>query len=255
MIRVRDAARLVALKDSLGAMRFALLLRVNRVDLAHVRDGDSLVVPSEFDPAALSPFPAAVRAADSLRKLLVVSARVQAFAVYDSGRLVRWGPTSTGREEKPTTPGLYRTNWKQRARTSTFNDEWRLEWYVNLDSRLGISLHQYELPGRPASHSCVRLLEEDAQWLYDWAEGWSLSPDGRTVLRPGSPVIVMDAFAFGQPRPWRLLPADPQATDVSATEITAAIARLLGTAGASVAHHDSTSYTAAPARAATVSDS
>ena len=46
--------------------------------------------------------------------------RVQAFAAYDSGALVRWGPTSTGRREMPTPARLFHTNWKARQRTSTF---------------------------------------------------------------------------------------------------------------------------------------
>ena len=175
------------------------MLRLNRVDLGHARQGDTLVVPSVFDWARLAPFPDTLPAGGVPPRLLVVSARVQAFGAYEAGRLVRWGPTSTGRQEKPTPPALYHANWRQRTRTSTFNDEWILHWYVNLSNFDGISLHQYELPGRPASHSCVRLLEDDAAWLYHWVETWKLVPgdppqgararhagrgDGRIRLRP-----------------------------------------------------------------------
>lgn len=219
-----DPRALHELELRLGADGFLAVLKLNRIDLAHARRGDTLVVPERLDMAALSPFPAEIPAARELAKLLLVSARVQAFAAYDTGRLVRWGPTSTGRREKPTPPGLYRTNWKDRERVSTFNEEWLLEWYVNLENREGISLHQYDLPGRPASHSCVRLLGDDAEWLYGWADTWSLTPDGRGVVKEGTPVVVMGAYAFGQRRPWKRLPADPRATAVTAAELDSALA-------------------------------
>ena len=181
-------------------------------------------MPSVFDWARLSPFPDTLPAAGLPPKLLVVSARVQAFGAYEAGRLVRWGPTSTGRQEKATPPGLYHANWRQRTRASTFNDEWVLHWYVNLSNFDGISLHQYELPGRPASHSCVRLLEDDAEWLYRWVDTWKLVPgDRRKVLVQGTPVAVLDEYAFGRRRPWKRLPDDPRATTLGAGEIAAAL--------------------------------
>jgi hypothetical protein len=205
---------------------FDLVLRLNRIDLDHARQGDTLVVPSTFDWVRLAPFPDTLPAGGLPPRLLVVSARVQAFGAYETGRLVRWGPTSTGRLETPTLPGLYHANWKQRTRTSTFNDEWILHWYVNLSNFDGISFHQYELPGRPASHSCVRLIEDDATWLYHWVDTWKLVPgDYRKVLEHGTPVVVMDEYAFGQRRPWKRLPEDPQATRLRTEEIEAALSR------------------------------
>jgi hypothetical protein len=228
-----DGARALArLRQELGERRFDAVLKVNRRDLRHVREGDTLAVPDTLhDWIGLSPFPAALTAAADHSKLLLISLRVQAFAAYDSGRLSRWGPTSTGREEQPTPAGLYHTNWKDKERTSTFNDEWLLKWYVNLHNTLGISLHLYDLPGYPASHSCVRLLEDDAIWLYEWAESWNLSPDGRTVLRQGSPVVVFGEYAWDRRPPWRELWRDSTATDVSAGEIEEALIRWLPRSG------------------------
>jgi len=223
---ITDEKALSGLARRLGPDSFAVVLALNRIDLAHARQGDTLVVPSTFDLARLSPFPDTLPAARTLPKLLLVSARVQAFGAYESGRLRRWGPTSTGRQEKPTAPGLYHTNWRQRRRVSTFNDEWVLNWYVNLGNFDGISLHQYELPGRPASHSCVRLLEDDAAWLYHWVETWKLVPgDRRKIAEQGTPVVVMDEYAFGGRKPWKRLPEDPRATAVAAEEIEAALGR------------------------------
>jgi hypothetical protein len=218
------AAALRALQRDLGENRFQLVLKINRLDLAHVRDTDTLQVPEPFlEEPAYSPFPAAVAGLDSLRKLLLVSLRVQAFAAFESGRQVHWGPTSSGREELPTPRGLYHTNWKAKVRHSTIDSAWVLNWCFNL-SRWGISLHEYDLPGYPASHSCVRLLAEDAKWIYGWAEQWRLSEDGRTVLREGTPVVIFGEYAYGRRPPWKRLAQDPHATDVGLEEIRGALA-------------------------------
>jgi hypothetical protein len=130
----------------------------------------------------------------------------------------------------PTPVGLYHVNWQDKERVSTFNDEWLLRWYANLDNTLGTSIHQYALPGRPASHSCVRLAAEDAEWFYAWADEWRLSADGREVLVPGTPVVVFGSYGFGRRPPWKLLPEDPQAATLSAAEMDSALALLRGPA-------------------------
>jgi hypothetical protein len=156
-------------------------------------------------------------------KLLLVSLRVQAFAAYDSGRLVRWGPVSSGRKAMPTPVGLYHTNWKDERRVSTFDEEWLLLWYMNLHNFQGVSLHQYELPGRPASHSCLRLLEVDARWLYAWCEQWTLAPDHRTIVKHGTPVVVFGEWRWGRRAPWKRLPEHPDACALAPEEIEDAL--------------------------------
>ena len=211
---------------ALGPERFLLALKVNRRDSLHLRPGDSVVVAvdSSLTLLDLAPFPRELPAARDSAKLMLVSRRVQAWAAYQRGRLERWGPTSTGRESLQTPAGLYHTNWKDRDRLSTFNDEWRLEWYVNLENYLGISFHLYDLPGYPASHSCVRLLLDDARWIYGWCDSWTLDPDDRRrVVTPGTPVVVFGQYAFGRKAPWRNLAADSSATDVPLFEIEAAL--------------------------------
>jgi hypothetical protein len=225
---IPTAAALAGLRRELGdTTAFAWVLKLNRIDLAHARRGDTLWLPDRTDllrdSFALSPFPRRLAIADSLPKLLLISLRVQAFAAYEHGNLERWGPTSTGRESLPTPAALYHTNWKARQRTSTFNDEWLLKWYLNLENYLGISLHLYDLPGHPASHSCVRLALDDAMWLYDWCDTWLLSGDGRKVERHGTPVLAFGAYAYGRRAPWRNLAADPRATRLATAEIEAAL--------------------------------
>src|SRR5262245_11279730 len=100
---IESARAFTAFARTLGPEALALVLKVNRIDRAHVRVGEALVVPDRLDdPLALSPLPRELPALADVPKLVVISRRVQAFGGYEHGRLVRWGPTSTGKRETPT---------------------------------------------------------------------------------------------------------------------------------------------------------
>ncbi len=152
-------------------------------------------------------------------KYVVVHQPFQVFGAYESGRLVRWGPISSGRKETATPAGSYNLTWRSRKRTSTDNEAWVLEWYFNFINSRGVSFHQFDLPGYAASHACVRMLQRDAQWLYGWGDQWKLSEDRRTVDVPGTPVLVIGEFGHGQPGPWTSLP-----TLAAPIELPAAVA-------------------------------
>jgi lipoprotein-anchoring transpeptidase ErfK/SrfK len=225
---VRGAGSVAELRSKLGEQGLQLVLKLNRVDLDHVRRGGMLLVPeTESDLLAVSPFPAELEAADSVGKLILVSRRVQAFGVYQSGKLVYWGPTSTGKKATETPAGLYHTNWRKKLTHSTVNSSWVLPWCFNLDNFEGISFHQYDLPGYPASHGCVRLLEEDAKWIYEWADQWVLSKSDRSLLAHGTPVIIFGDYRYGQTAPWKKLADDPDAASLSPTEIEEALSKHL----------------------------
>jgi lipoprotein-anchoring transpeptidase ErfK/SrfK len=210
-----------------GRAGMALVYKVNRVDRWHVRVGDTLAIPDLADELTLSPFPRAVDSLRAVPRLLLVSRRVQAFGAFERGALARWGPVSTGKPATPTPAGLFAMNWKARRTVSTEDPLWVLDWYVNFDNRRGLSLHEFELPGYPASHACVRLLEDDARWLYEWADEWILAPGGRSVAAHGTPILVFGDYARGQRPPWKWLAGDPRATDVTPAEIDSALAGTL----------------------------
>jgi hypothetical protein len=189
-----------------------LLEMLNRRDRAHLIRPDppvpGLLVPSTWpaDALALSPFPAAWPAAETLPKAIVVHQAMQAFAAYENGRLVRWGPVSTGRKQSPTPDGAWNLTWRSRKRRSTDNKDWLLEWYFNFVNERGVSFHLFDRPGYPASHACVRLLLRDAQWLYEWGQQWTLDADHK-LQAPGTPVWVLDRYPFGSPFAWLTIPA------------------------------------------------
>lgn len=179
-----------------------VLEKLNRTDLKHLPRLDRIVVPSEWrHDIGHSPFPATYPAATATPKLLIVDQPSQVFAAYEHGRLVHWGPTSTGRQAKPTPSGRYDLNWRARTRTSTLSGEWRLNWYFNFQNFRGLAFHEFDLPGMPASHACVRLLARDAMWVYKWGESWVLDAAGHLV-QPGTPVVIIGQYAFGAEKPW-----------------------------------------------------
>jgi hypothetical protein len=179
-----------------------LLEKLNRADLKHLSRLEKIVIPAEWRAELEhSPFPDTYAAAAATPKLLIVDQPSQAFAAYEYGRLVHWGPTSTGRQAKPTPSGRYDLNWKARTRLSTLSGEWRLNWYFNFHNRRGLAFHEFDLPGVPMSHACVRLLARDATWIYKWGDSWVLDAAGQLV-QPGTPVVIMGQYAFGAPKPW-----------------------------------------------------
>jgi hypothetical protein len=193
-----------AILSQFDEQQIGVVEKLNRADRAHMIRAAHLVVPDSWvgDELQYSPLPAAVPRFEPHPKMLLVFLPDQVFGAYEDGRLVRWGPVSSGRAAMPTPQGLFYLNWRSRERASTDNPRWRMRWYFNFDNRRGLAFHEYGLPGLPASHACIRLLARDAQWLFAWGEGWMLSPDRREVLRRGTPVLILGAYAFEGRRPW-----------------------------------------------------
>lgn len=195
------------LRRRFSSSQLELLEKLNRSDVAHLARLPVLVIPEQWseDDMQYSPLPPVSTWASSHSKALIVHQPSQVFGAYEQGRLARWGPISSGREKYPTPSGLFHLNWRSPGRTSTEDPDWYMRWYFNFQNDRGLAFHQLELPGRPASHACVRLLERDARWLYDWGEGWVLDERGWNVLDPGTPVLILGRYNFDEPPPWRSL--------------------------------------------------
>lgn len=223
-VRLAGPGTVVRLQAKLGGDRFLDVLKLNRLDRAHALAADTLLLPDgSLSLMDLSPWPNRLETADSVPKVLLISLRIQAFAAYENGDLARWGPISSGGPNAPSRTGLYFVCWKARSHVSTSDSTWIMPWTVNIDPEIGTALHQYSLPGVPASHCCIRLLEEDAMWIYDWVSTWKLSRSGRSVLARGTPVILFGAYDYDAPPPWRRLAVDPGATDMTSAEVASAL--------------------------------
>lgn len=199
------------------------VLKINRIDQSHAKRRNILVPDAVASELEYAPLPAELHQLADIPKFIAVSRRVQAFGAYEYGRLVRWGPTSTGKLTTPTDSGLFFTNWKSRTAISTDDPSWILNWYFNIIALKGVAFHQYELPGKPASHGCVRLLEEDAKWIYGWADQW-VPGRGSKVKEYGTPVLIFGDYAYGQPAPWLGLATGDSSAVVSDQELGDALA-------------------------------
>lgn len=204
---VLDSLRRVCAKTDSTFTMYRIITLLNRKDLYFMRVGDTLVMPDTnySDVLAYSLFPQYWKGADTIKKIVVVSPKWQAYACYEYGVLVRFAATNSGEERKPSFPGRYSVNWKQRLRISSLNEEWKLPFTVNIHQQAGSAFHQFEMPGRPVSHSCFRQYLHDAEWLYKWVRQSKYdTTTHRMIPFSGTPVIVLDVFDFSRRRggPW-----------------------------------------------------
>lgn len=199
----------------------SVILALNRLDLKNKWRADTLMIPDKIDETLMSysPFPRSLGQLNEVKKIVFFSYPIQAYALYENGKLVKWGPTSMGHKTAQTKRGLMFTNWKKELAISTVNSSWKLPYNFNVHNTLGIGWHQYDLPGYPASHSCLRLSLDDAKYLYNWADQWILNKGGATVKANGTPVIVFGDYEWGGKKPWKNLDSDAHSNDISVEEM------------------------------------
>lgn len=225
---ILDSIRRVCGRSAETEEAYRAMRLLNRKDIQYVRLGDTLVMPDTIvkDLRAYSIFPQYWEGGDSLPKVVLVSNAWQAYACYEYGELVRFAACNSGEERKPSFPGRYAVYWRQRLRISSLNDEWKLPFTVNFHLQAGSAFHQFDMPGRPVSHSCVRQFIEDAEWLFRWVRVARKDTIRHTYIpMSGTPVIILDIFNFARRRggPWLELtsnapvsidlPADPMSIE------------------------------------------
>jgi hypothetical protein len=195
------------LQERFTDSQLALLEKLNRADVEQLEQLSEVVVPLSWseDELSYSVLPLRYPSSAAWPTFLVVYLPGQVFGAYEFGHLVRWGPVSTGSQSNPTSAGLFALNWRSTGRASTVDPDWFMRWYFNFGNREGLAFHAHPLPGYPASHGCVRLLERDAQWLFEWGQTWLLDPTGTRVLTSGTPVFIVGDYDFDAAPPWRSL--------------------------------------------------
>lgn len=199
----------------LGRERSKLVELLNRRLMENLEIGDTLIIPEKFelDFRAYSPFPRYYPGAREFDKLFIIHKTIQAWAAYEYGELERWGIVNTGSKESPTPTGRFNFNWKTEYRVSSLSppgERWEMYWVFNFHNPRGIHIHQYPLPtGGPTSHGCVRLVDTDAKWIYDWADAWQVANGrvdfgsiGSRVVEPGTTVLVVGEDPAGAPLPF-----------------------------------------------------
>jgi hypothetical protein len=98
--------------------------------------------------------------------MAIIALNQQRVTVYDAdGRLLR-APVSTGQTGYETPAGIYSVLEKNREHYSNLYDGASMPFMQRL-TWSGIALHAGVLPGRPASHGCIRMPHEFAKELFD----------------------------------------------------------------------------------------
>lgn len=186
--------------ESLEAMfgkDWIAVARFNRIDRRHIYPGMTIKVPDNIaDIRDYTPLPRFYQPAARHEKYILVDVTEQWLAAYQYGKMVFSVPAATGKTTTETPTGIFRVTTRDRSHTSslykTANDEEQypmdnaLRFHVGSDN-VSYWLHARDLPGRPASHGCIGLYDEemqlrtfgtpetpvlkDSQKLYEWAAG------------------------------------------------------------------------------------
>lgn len=172
--------------------------------------------------------------------LAVVSLRSQRITVYDGKGWILRAPVSSGSKGRETPAGIFSVIQKVEEHYSNLYDDafmphmQRITWS-------GIALHGGVLPGRPASHGCIRLPFDFAAQLFDVTKMGI-----RVIVAPddAAPVEIAHPLLF-QPKPGAAALAAARATEAQEATRKAAEART----AAGIAQREAT-QAKAPVRAA-----
>jgi L,D-transpeptidase ErfK/SrfK len=154
-----------------------LIKRFNRMN-THLRPGIYIALPDDIemsDTMSISPLPHKIAARGS--KVITVDLTLLAWGAYDNGgNLLRWGPASGGRNfcydvNAPckTVCGefqIYDIRGKNCISKQYPINEGGAPMPYCMFFKEGYAIHgSDEVPGFNASHGCVRVFREDAQWI------------------------------------------------------------------------------------------
>ena len=128
--------------------------------------------------------------------MAIVSLRDQRITVYDAKGWIMRAPVSSGQKGRETPAGIFSVIQKVEEHYSNLYDDafmphmQRITWS-------GIALHGGVLPGRPASHGCIRLPFDFAERLFD-----ETTMGMRVIVAPGdvAPIEIAHPVLF-QPKP------------------------------------------------------
>src|SRR5215210_2154409 len=129
--------------------------------------------PPQYDPRAFDPLQ------------IVISIKKQQLSLYSGGQLVAHSQVSTGVPGHPTPQGVFSIIQKQIYHESNIYSSAPMP-YMQRITWSGVAMHQGVVPGRPASHGCIRLPAAFAKRL------WSITKIGARVI------IAQDEVALAE---------------------------------------------------------
>ncbi|KAF0221744.1 MAG: ErfK/YbiS/YcfS/YnhG family [Geobacteraceae bacterium] len=197
---IRWEPRFIMPNDDLESMfgkEWVYVARFNRIDRRHTYPGMTIKAPERMgDIRNYTPMPPVHEPARRHDKYILIDLTEQWLGAYEFGRLKFSMPAATGSKGHETPVGLFRVDARHRNHTSSlYKTEDQTEQYpmdnairfhVGADN-VSYWIHARDLPGRPASHGCVGVYDEemqnrvygipekpvllDSEKLYSWAVG------------------------------------------------------------------------------------
>lgn len=155
---------------------YSNVVRASRREARLAYPGSLVCVPVVAKGEVWTPMPKTYAPAEDVPRAIVVSLKDQFLGAYEYGKLVASFPIASGKSPKPTPVGDFKVMAKDKLHKSSLYEKdgepWPMPNAVKFTVFQGgaIWFHQGTLPGRKASHGCVRLLMEDSLWLFNWAQ-------------------------------------------------------------------------------------
>lgn len=200
--------------ESLFGKDWPYVARFNRVDRRHVYPGMTIKVPVDLAACrSYSPLPEEYPPAERYEKYILIDLTEQWIGAYEYGELQFSAPAATGAAGHETPVGIYQIDARDLTHSSSLyktedqSDQYPMDnamrFHVGADN-VSYWIHARDLPGKPASHGCVGLYDEemqnrvygsppvpillDSQKLYNWAVGEDDYEDD-----PGDTELIEDA--------------------------------------------------------------
>lgn len=152
------------------------IARLNRIDRAHLFKGLKIKIPAKLDGYAYDPLPEIWTEAALLPKFVLIDLRLQFLGAYEYGKLKYSFPISSGKENYNTPPGRYyifrhnKDRYSSKYFISNTTQPYPMTWSLQLSkdkkNDTAYFIHGRDLDGKPASHGCIGLYDEEMQKKY-----------------------------------------------------------------------------------------
>ncbi len=191
--------------------------RFNRIDRRHVYPGMTIKVPEDMESIKnYEPLPRRYEPAAPYPKYILVDVREQWLGAYEYGELKFSTPAATGIAGHLTPLGIFQVDARHKNHTSSlykthkgdaqYPMDYAIRFHIDQE-HVAYWIHARDLPGRPASHGCIGVYDEemqkrvyripqkpainDAARLYYWVADVDEEDESRiTYLEDGPPVEI-----------------------------------------------------------------
>jgi hypothetical protein len=174
--KIRWKAHFVRPQDNLERLfgkNWIAVARFNRIDRRHVYPGMTIKVPEDInDILNYTPMPPNYEKATRRPKYILLNITEQWIGAYEYGRLLFSMPAAVGTQSHPTPTGMFKIDTYHRDHISTlyktangsmqYPMDYALLFYIDKEFSY-YWIHSRDLPGRPVSHGCVGLYDEEMQ--------------------------------------------------------------------------------------------